>query len=237
MFGFHLVTIVLIVVWIFIFVIWKFLRQSNPSVRFGSITLLGMFLTFSAFFFEPWIVFDFASYLDPTPALLRVLIPGDLVVFLIQRFGIEWMGTLVKWFERLTRLNGVGIHLIPTLGMGTWFITWMPLIPLFISPIVFVLGLFAPSTKFARIGGWILLCFSSFTALTLLLLLPHLDTVGAESNFQLSLLATLLGAHLGIGPWICITGLLLLGVGGLIEIINQTGASQAEDFLEGNELW
>ena len=237
MLGLRLITCALIALGLLIFALLFYLRPSNPGIIYRTVTLLGIFLTFSGFFFEPWIEFDFLRCIFPTSGLLQVLIPGDLVILLIQKFGAEWIGILLAWFERFTQLTGLTMHLLPTLGIGIWFIIWMPLIPLFISPIILGLGLFAPGTKFARIGGWTMLCSSAFNILVLLPLLPHLDAVGVEGDFRLSLLSTLLCAHLGVGPWICILGLIILAAGGVIEITDQGSSNHEENYPGSYEPW
>ncbi len=234
MFGFRLITLALIVLWGLAFAILKFVRPAAQGAHLRMATLLGMLLTFLAFFFEFWIELDFFGYINPTPELLRKLIPEGLVSRLVRSLGTNWLGSLLDWLDVFTSFNGLTIHFIPTLGWGTWLITWLPLVPLGISIPVLVAGLMARGSGFARAGGWVLLVTSIISAVSLLFVLPHLDAAGTEFNFQLALLATILGAKMGNGPWICLAGLVLLAVGGVIEINDQSSVFN-QDLVEGNE--
>ncbi len=240
MFGFRIITLFVVFVWFIGFLILKKSIPFEQRSLSRMITLLGILLTFLGFFFEHWIELDFLGYIDPTPELIRDIVPSEIVIAIVKRIGSEWIGSILDIFDTFTSFNGVTIHLIPTLFGWIWLATWTPLIPLSFSILVPAIGLKSPASGFAKVGGWILLATSLLSVLSLLFVLPRLDAAGSESSFQFSLLATILGVKMGNGPWVSIIGMLLLAVGRVIELGDQpvqTDLYFDNDIIPKVDLW
>jgi hypothetical protein len=73
-----------------------------------------------------------------------------------------------------------------------------------------------------RALGFLIITLGCFSAVGLLLSLPEIDALGYHYEFQVMVLAALLGIRLGSGPWLTLLGLALLILGGRIECTDQS---------------
>lgn len=227
MFGLSLVTFLLLIGWAGCAIL--VLRLDTPMAQASKprlITLLGIVLIVGAFFFQPWIKFSFLDYLVPTPEFIKRIAPSEVVAILVEKLGMEWLGKLIHIFKMFTKFNGWQIELIPTLGVSTRIITVFP--PILAVATILTLPVCATfrGRFVSKTIGLFMLIFSIINAVLLLSALPDLDALGIQGNFQWNLFATILGAHIGNGPWFCLLGLMLLGLGGLIELVDTPSDEQ-----------
>jgi hypothetical protein len=232
MFGLRLMTIVLLLFWgFFVLIVLRLETPMAQAVRPRLLVLLGAILTIAAFFFQPWIEFGFLDYILPTPEFVKTLAAPEVVIVFVERIGMEWFSKLIYIFNIFTEFNGWQIELIPTFGWGTRLVTIFPVLlavaAILALPVCATFrGQFLPKTL-----GLLLLVSCTLNAVLLLIVLPNLDALGIQGNFQWNLFATILGAHISSGPWFCMLGLMLLGLGGVIEIVDSP--SGEKDNSEG----
>jgi len=219
MLGLSFITIILLILWgAFLLLALRLDTPLAQGLRPRLITLLGFFLVGGTFFFQPWVKFDFLGYINPTPEFLRQLFAGDLINKLIELLGVGWISKLLHVFHMFTSFNGWQIEFIPTLGIWIRFCTLLPLFPFALSIIGILIGSAHRGSLVAHLIGWVLLISGLVSATLLLLALPELDALGIRGHFQWALLATILGTRMGNGPWLCLVGLLLISLGGLVEL-------------------
>ncbi len=226
MFDLSLLLLGLLLVWLAL--LGTALKLKTPiaqTLRPRMVTLLGAVLVGGGYFFQPWIELDFISYFNPTPEFIHQLFPREIATMLVERFGVSWLHRALQLFNIFTSLNGWQIQLLPTYDWLTRGWAFLPLFCLLLALLTVLIGLTVPGNFLARGAGMALIFVSVLDALGLLLSLPAIDALGIHNNFQIGLLATLLGVHLGNGPWICVFGLLVLSVGGAVEIIEQRSSS------------
>jgi hypothetical protein len=229
MFELRFITIFLLIIWVvFFFLARKLDTPLMQGFRPRLVTLLGFFLVGTGFFFQPWIKFEFLDYINPTPEFLRQFFSGDLLNKIIQLIGVGWINKLLNLFHMFTRFNGWQIELIPTLSIWIRLCTLLPLFPFAISLLGILIGSAYRGSLAARAFGGIMIISGFISAVALLWALPGLDALGIQGNFQWALLATILGTRMGNGPWFCIIGLLLIIIGGLIELKDVPSAGNAE---------
>jgi hypothetical protein len=222
MFGLSVITMILLIVWGGITIgVTRLDTQIARGLRIRWLTsMLGAVVIIGAFFFQPWIRLDFVEYIDPTPEFLEQLIPKELTLFLARHIGVQWISKFVQVFLFFTRLNGWKIQLLPTIGLFTRAATLLPLLPLALGLLTVFIGSMYRGKFLAKILGYSLIGLSLLSLILLLIVLPDLDALGIRDQFHWSLFAAILGVRLGNGPWLCIVGLLLLCLGGVVEIVD-----------------
>jgi hypothetical protein len=223
MFDLSFATIGLLSAWILLLLVVLRLNTAiAEGLRPRMITLLGAVLLASGFFFQPWIEFDFLSYINPTPEFIRQLIPVELLPLLVERYGVEWLSRSLRILTILTQLNGWQIELIPTLSLWTRFWSLLPLFSLALAIASTIFGSTFRGGWFPRAMGTVMVLLGVVNSGFLLLDLAAIDNLGIYGDFRWKLLAAILGARLGNGPWFCILGLLSTAVGGLVEIVDRS---------------
>jgi hypothetical protein len=222
MFGLKLFTIFSLLLWgLFLLIAVRVDTPLSRGFRIRIVSLLGFVLVGCGFFFQPWIKLSFLDYLDLTPKFLNQFFSGGILEKLIDLVGVHWLSKLVEVFHKLTIFNGWQIEFIPTFNIWIRLSTLLPLIPFFISLPGIIIGSAYRGSPMAKFFGGSQAALSLISAFALLFALPRIDSLGIQNNFQWALLSTILGAHMGNGPWFCLIGLLLLIAGGLIELGDQ----------------
>jgi hypothetical protein len=232
MFGISLTTFGLLILWaLFTLLVLRMQTPLAKNLRPRLFTFWGFFLVGCGFFFQSWIKFDFMDYLNLTPAFMNQIFAGGIVIELIKLLGVDWISKLLHIFHMFTAFNGWQIEFIPTLGFWIRLCTLLPLFPFVLSIFGILVGSSYRGSSVARGIGGILIISGSISALALLLALPGLDSLGIRGNFPWTFLATILGSRMGNGPWFCILGLLLIILGGFIEVkdMPSTSATNADN--------
>ena len=183
--------------------------------------LIGVFLVLASFLFQPWIRLNFIEYLVNIPQSIKDLLPEGVVKLVIDRLGVDWLGRLLEIVGNVTSLSGWKIQFIPTYGFWTHFWMLAPVILVFPVALGILFGSLLHGRAIPRILGGVLAVFSLILFLGLLFSLPDIDTLGIHHNFQWSLLAAMVGAKLGNGPWFMCLGLLFWVIGGIVDLMEQ----------------
>lgn len=213
-----------------VLVVWAIRQAQNGEGNFGFRipSLAGAMMVLGSFFFMPWLEFSPIRYLfDQVPEALRDLLPSALGN-LLKMFGQRAAGDVLELLTGLVALPGLAlVFVIPSFDVFGRFVLILVPVVASISLFWFTLNIFLPPTSFGRVMGGLQTFFAFLAALLLLIEMPTLDALTLEQNLTFRFVAVLLGAHLGWGVWVAWVGLLLLGCGGLIEIMNQSVASSA----------
>lgn len=181
-------------------------------------TLFGATLALSSFIFLPWIKVSPTRYIfEAAPEILREILPGVLTN-LLKAIGARVPGGLFDFVDELIGLPGwTLVFVMPSLDLYVRFVLLLVPIVAGISLLWFTVNIFLPPTSFGRVMGGLQSFFAFLGAVLLLLQLPTMDALTYEQNLTARLITVLLGVHLGAGVWAGWIGLLLLGIGGLIE--------------------
>lgn len=220
-----------------VLVVWAIRQAQTGEGNFGFRipSLVGAMMVLGSFFFMPWLEFSPIRYLlDQVPEALRDLLPSALGN-LLKMFGQRAAGDVLELVAGLVALPGLAlVFVIPSFDVFGRFVLILVPVVASISLFWFTLNIFLPPTSFGRVMGGLQTFFAFLTALLLLIEMPTLDALTLEQNLTFRFVAVLLGAHLGWGVWVAWVGLLLLGSGGLIEIMNQSVAEtgRARDYFD-----
>ena len=207
--------IILIICWI-ASIILAFLSDTSlaRNLRTRLITVTGIIAILGGFISLPWVQFDFIAYFDES--VLSIIVEN--IGLLGNIFNIESITDILDKILNGAFLNGVFI-------LGSPFLSLLDHISILIPPILaaftcillpFIINFHG--SIFNKIIG-VFLSGSAFLGIVMLITtFKHIDNLGTTHHIEWSLLAAILGIHIGMGPFITLLGLLLLFIGGLIEI-------------------
>ncbi len=237
MFGISLFVIGSWVIWIVLCVL-SFLLDTPVAMglRKRLLLLLGSFLIIGGTFFQPWVEFGFLYYINPVQGWLENLIPPDVLSILAAKLGVFWE-YIYSILSHLIAPNGLEICLVPSLG---WMIrlTFVPILfTAFLALLDVIIGSSIQDWFAKRIVSYIFIIISLLSFFILLVRLPQIDTLGIHKNIEWTLLTTLLGTHLGNGPWFVLCGLLLIVIGGFIELNDETIDDSNNYYGNGMVTW
>ena len=212
-----------------IFLIWLVIfsllfRMKHPSsfldaLRRRSGTLLAALMIFASFFFQSWVEMRFANYFMDLPNTLNDDVIRGIIRTILEHLKIGW---LAPFIHTLVGIELTGWHISLMLWLG-WRLVWV-IAPLGIAlaALLFLL----PSCKWRgekwiRYLGIAQVVLSLVAMAGLLASLPAIAHLGANVSFEGNMLSDLLAPGLATGPWFTLLGLLMIGVGGLINYFDE----------------
>lgn len=229
-FGIHFVTFLSVILWLVLLLILLKVGHAGwlAGLKIRSVTLLGCLLILTAFFFQPWVQFNFLDYIFSTPQLLKDIFSDETIAWLAQLLGFNWLEKIVAIFSSMTNVTGLGLQLVPTLGGWTRF--WLTAPPVFalLAAVWAPLGAYLRGSKLNRFSAVVVMGGAVVLLVGLAFSLPDLDALGIHDRFDLLLVTALLGAQLGNGPALTLLGLLLLLAGGVVEWQDHSGGFLAQ---------
>jgi hypothetical protein len=169
----------------------------------------------------PWLYFNWIEWLDLLVYLSEFAQVGSHLIEKMQvvgllRFVSTWGGSIVQWLGGIP--GWLLFFVIPTFSLwlrltlvlvgitGLVGFTWAWLVELI------------PSESLRHWGWRIVASMSLLSALLLLFQMPTIETWGSTETFLPGLLAWWGMAQIGEGVWVTWVGLVLLGVGSLLEL-------------------
>lgn len=188
-------------------------------------TLLGSVFVIGSFFFVEWVRFDFVQYFRLGLAdLLRELAP-DFVGLL----GAARLAWLLQVVLGKAALNGWMLTAFaPLWGPWTQGAITFPSVLALAAFIWLPFGATFSGSRLCKLVGVLLATLSLAALVGLAAIIPTIDALGTDDQFNWALLTVLLGAKLEMGPWLTMLGLALLFVGGLIEIGSSRNSAKVE---------
>ena len=187
-------------------------------------SMLGTGLTLSSLV-APWVKFSPTAYV--LPDILREVAPG-IIAAVLRHLEHRVPARLVSLLESVGAIPGA---LLPILSYAGWGVRLVPVLVALIGIlrlIWFPLTTFCSSNK-RYVAAWIQAGTSLLAALLLLLEMPAIDTLVGRDHLWLGALAVLSGAHMGVGVWQAWLGLVLLSIGGVIDLVSIGGMRAPDD--------
>ena len=118
-------------------------------------------------------------------------------------------------------LNGVFILGSPFLSLGAHIAILVPPVLAVLACLAFPFIVSFPGSIFNKIMGALLSGSAFLSVIMLVIIFNHIDDLGTTHHIGWSILAVLLGVHIGIGPFVTLLGLMLLFIGGLVEVLSK----------------
>ncbi len=190
------------------------------------LTLLGVALILGGFF-QPWLNLDFLRYVRLGPDVLTAFLPEVL-----QQIGPEPVAKVLFLLERVTHLNGWQMQLVPFYNVPTRLAAVAPLLLAMAALVWTPWGASLAGSRACKAVGGILTCLSLALLVALTAAAPILDALGQPQQLEWSLLTVLLGVRVGNGVWLTLVGLLLLAIGGVVEVVDQGPGAAATSLPE-----
>ncbi|MBN1874685.1 MAG: hypothetical protein JXA33_10680 [Anaerolineae bacterium] len=238
MFEIGFLSIILLLLWFVVFVIVMRLPQDwAAALRLRLVTLLGCVVALGAYFSQAWIEFNPIEYITPSDVL--DCIPEDLLAFIVEKMGSEQGAKILRILADFMQLNGWQTQVIPTYSIATRVCTLFAPVLAFAALLWIPFGVWLRGKKLTAMVGGLMIFLNGVGSILLLLVLPDLDALGMAGDFHGMLLATLVGAHLGNGPWWAIIGMLLIAVGGVVEIMDHPDVDDFSNSIDTpvEEIW
>jgi hypothetical protein len=192
-------------------------------------TIVGITLSLGSFVFLPWVKFSPVSYLvNVEPEILSDYV-SEVLALLLRLLGQTGVATILSLLESIGGIPGwLLVVVIPTSNWLTRFTLIMIPIVGGLSLLWLAFTLFVNRVAARRIFGMGQAIVALLTALLLLLQMPTIDAFGVAGNLPLRFLAVLSGARMSSSVWLAWLGLLLIGVGGLAEVIRVAEFSRSD---------
>jgi hypothetical protein len=219
------------------FVVWA-LRGANNHIddfRLRLPAAVGAGLVLASFVTMPWVSFSPFGYLVHIgPELIEDQVPGILT----SLFRLLGHGETAKLMSRISDVASLPgwmlLFLMPTKNL------WIRLVILLVGftgltgLFWFTVSLFIQNRTVRRSIGAIQSLMSFLVAVLLLLNMPTIDAWGSANSFIPDLITLVSGAHMGWGVWVAWIGLLLLGLGNLLDVLatGQSPIATDEDLQE-----
>jgi hypothetical protein len=193
-------------------------------------TIAGITLSLGSFFFLPWVKFSPVSYLvNVEPEILGDYV-SEVLAFILRLLGQTGVAAILSLLESIGGIPGwLLVVVIPTSD-------WLTRLTLILVPITGGLSLlwlaftlFVNPIAARRIFGIGQAIFALMTALLLLSQIPTIDALGISGNLPLRFLTVISGARMSSSVWLAWLGLLLIGVGGLAEVISASESSRSDE--------
>lgn len=238
MFKYSFIFIILVLSWLAIVVVVLRLQQAwAVALRPRLVTLLGCVVAFGAYFSQAWLEFDIIGYIEifPLEDMLGLISEG-LFALIIEKLGIEWGPKILQLLSDFTQLNGWKIQAVPTYPLATRACTLMPPVLAFAALLWVPMGVWLRGKRFAVFVGWLMIALNVLGSVSLLLALPSLDALGMAGHFRGMLFSAFLGARIGNGPWLAIIGMLLIAMGGAVEIMDRPDVEDLSSSFESEEI-
>lgn len=219
-----------------ILIIWLAFKQAGKENKKGLgsrlPTIIGCLLTWGSFIGLPWVKFAPAQY------VLKIGIPliGDYLpewlAAILHLLGQERLAGIVSIFESLIGVPAIVLALfIPT---SDWFVrlALMSVGVLATLTLVYMLATIFIRSDDLRVWGGVFQCGAGLiAALILLSQMPAIDLLGTASNLPLRFVAVIAGARMSTAVWFAWVGLILIGIGGLIDAAFVHASSRVQDEL------
>lgn len=203
-FFFLLVVVVFLVAFI-----WQRSIQQPASKSRRFLTLIGGLMVLGSFFFLSWV----------TISVLDLSITPDIVETILEHRGMKKAAKLVSAFSKLVDIPG-WLLLFPL--FNTDFLSAILIVLVFLTGVAgfawFPLSFLLPSAS-SRYIGMFLALISFGLAFFMLLRIPAIDALGTTGSFLPALIVFMFRIELAAGVWVAWFGLLLIGIGGLLELL------------------
>ena len=192
------------------------------AARQRAISILGSFIIIEAFLLEPWVKFDFVSYFIRVPESVDGFLPKT-VKLLGHLFDLEGLPSIIGFLNYIFNIKIWQLQFLPSISI---FVRISTLLPFGVAMLV-ILYIAIVVIKGRNSGIIWLGIFQVFISITNLLLLTialnSLDLLGIKNNLDWALLAIILGAKVSRGAFLSQIGLVVLAIGGQIEISSGQG--------------
>ena len=186
------------------------------------VTLYGIVIIVWGFFFLPWVHLGLISYFDNY--LLSTILENIGALGNIVNAGII-TEILDKVFNDLS-LNGTTILLISLLGFRSRIAIALPPILAGIALVSLPFTISYAGAMFNKVIGALVSGGAFLNILIFIATLQHIDNLGTTHYIGWALLMALLGVHIDIGPFVTLLGLVLLFIGGMVDLF---GTEQPQD--------
>ncbi len=181
----------------------------------------GALVCLIAFFFFPWVVFSTLTTLGNLPPLVTTAVQ--------QVFGSDAKAA-TDWLRNNSMLSGRTVAFGQPFA-GGW-LTILVILPSLVSAIALVLlVLRARGVDLLAPGGGVALAIGSLLSIILLLSSQSMIVHLSIPNQLLGAAMDLLGPQVGIGFWLTIAGLAVLGVGSVLDMQSSRLSAPEPDAL------
>lgn len=186
-------------------------------------SILGIGLTLSSLF-GAWVEFSPAAYV--LSEFFQEFLPQG-AAFLLELLGKEGFAKVVSLLESVLAIPGT---LLPILSNAGWGVRLAPILVGVVGVLAllwFPLGQFRKTEARFRVA-WGQTIVAFVAAGLLLTAMPSIDLLIGRQYPEVGALAVLAGARVGPSVWQAFLGLVLLGIGGLIQVISLGGLPRTE---------
>jgi hypothetical protein len=200
--------------------------------------IIGACMVLFSFAFLPWAKFSPGSYvLDLTPELLGDYVPKALTGIL-KLLGQQGLAKGVSLLESLVGIPAwilllgvwpMALFVSPSYWPMTLALTLVPLVG--VATIVWLAAtlLFTIGSDARRKAGRVQAIAAAVSGLLLLAQMPVIDALGSAGTLVPRFLLTLGGARMSSNVWMAWWGLVLIAIGGLLEMMAHPGSRRVQD--------